>query len=225
MTKTGTEKPTSRITKTDAPKRERGRPTLEEVAEIDGQLLDYALQEFLRNGYGGTSMTRIVKAAGVSKTTLYSRFSSKEQLFRAIMYKQMDRALTATLLRLQTGSHNLEEGLLSYGERSLELSLKGSLLGVNRLVFAESHRFPELGVAAAERTQLGILQIADFIRRCAEADGKTCTDPKAPAEAFVLMLRGYYTNVMLSNRPEAPSVRTQWLKRTIHALISSHLEW
>ncbi|TCM15347.1 TetR family transcriptional regulator [Novosphingobium sp. PhB165] len=205
--------------------RARGRPTLEEVAEIDGQLLDVALQEFLRHGYGGTSMTRIVKAAGISKTTLYSRYSSKEQLFRAIMFQQMDHALSATLLQLQAGDADLEKGLLAYADRSLEISFSGGLLGVNRLIYSESHRFPELGIAAAERTQIGVQQIADFIRQCAAAKGKVPKDADGAAEAFILMLRGYYVNVMLTDRPVSRPVRQEWVRRAITAFISDASAW
>ena len=62
-------------------------------------MLDVALREFLQLGYGSTSMTRIVQAAGVSKTTLYSRYPSKEDLFRAIIYEQIDRLSPSTSLR------------------------------------------------------------------------------------------------------------------------------
>ena len=66
----------------EAPRRPRGRPKLEDVAQIESRLLDVALQEFLAEGYGGTSLTRIVKAAGISKTTLYTRLSSDRKSTR-----------------------------------------------------------------------------------------------------------------------------------------------
>lgn len=205
--------------------RSRGRPTLEQGAEIDGQVLDVALAEFLRHGYGGTSMARIVRTAGISKTTLYSRYSSKEQLFRAIMTRQMDRALGATLVQLQISETDLEKGLGAYADRSLEISFKGGLLGVNRLIYSESHRFPELGIAAAERTQIGVRQIADFIVHCAAARGSVPSDPYAVAEAFILMLRGYYVNLMLTDRPVARAARQDWVHRTVRAFIAGRDGW
>src|SRR3546814_5695128 len=47
--------------------------------------------EFCTHGYGATSLNQIVRAAGVSKTTLYARFASKNELFRAIMHEQIER--------------------------------------------------------------------------------------------------------------------------------------
>ena len=72
---------TAKVIKTRRP---RGRPRPEEVADIEDKLLTVALQEFQEQGYGAASVTRIVKTAGMSKTTLYSRYPSKEQLFRAL---------------------------------------------------------------------------------------------------------------------------------------------
>jgi AcrR family transcriptional regulator len=205
--------------------RSRGRPTLEVVAEIESHLLAIALKEFVKHGYGATSMTRIVKAAGISKTTLYSRFSSKEQLFRAIMERQIDRIGGATALRPQPGKPDLERGLKAYANRMLDLSLKGDLLEVNRLVYSESNRFPELGAAATERTEVGINQIAEFIQECAAADKLPCRNPRSAAEVFILMLRGWYVNVMLTNRKIAKEVREQWVDDAVHALLSARRDW
>jgi TetR/AcrR family transcriptional repressor of mexJK operon len=206
-------------------RRARGRPKLEDVATIESTLLDVALKEFVKHGYGATSMTKIVRAAEVSKTTLYSRFSSKEALFRAIMHQQIDRIGANAALKPNTGRPNLAQGLEAYANRMLDVSMKGSLLEVNRLVYSESQRFPELGIAAAERTEVGISQIADFIQECAAADGLPCRDPRMVAEVFIHMLRGWYVNVMLNNRKVSPATREQWVKRAVHALLSSRRDW
>lgn len=207
------------------PRRSRGRPTLEDVAKLENRLLAVALSEFVAHGYGGTSMRRIVKAAEISKTTLYSRFSSKEQLFRAIVRQQIDNFAAATSLRSDDGPLDLERGLTTYANRTLEISLKGDLLLVNRLIYSEALRFPELGAAAAERTQEGIRQIAEFIRERAVADGIPCSNPESIAEAFIHMLRGWYVNVMLGNGKTPAAQRKFWVDRAVHALISSRREW
>ncbi|HKY91249.1 MAG TPA: TetR/AcrR family transcriptional regulator, partial [Nevskiaceae bacterium] len=181
-------------------RRSAGRPRLEDVAAIDDRLVSIALKEFLAHGYGGASLSRIVRTAGMSKTTLYSRYASKDQLLRAIMAQQIARNDGAATLRLGAGKADLEGGLKAYANRVLEVNLEGEMMRINRLVYAESSRFPELGEGAAERTRLGIEQVARFIRECAEADGVPCADPDSVAEAFILMIRGWYVNVMLLDR-------------------------
>lgn len=203
----------------------RGRPRPEDVAIIESKLLHIALTEFLEHGYGGTSMARIVKAAGVSKTTLYSRFSSKEELFRAIVLQQIDDSSPSQLLKSEVGALNLEEGLKSYAKQMVKLNLHGELLGVNRLIYSESQRFPELGAAAAERTALGVKRISQFIRDCAIADGIGCKDPDIVAEVFILTLRGWFVNVLLSNRKVTAAAREAWIERAVNLLLSDRTNW
>jgi AcrR family transcriptional regulator len=209
----------------DSPVRTRGRPKLEDVAAIENRLLAVALAEFTADGYGGTSMARIIKAAGVSKTTLYSRFSSKEDLFRAIIRHQIERLAASTRLRSNVGAPDLIAGLQSYANGALEFSLRGEMLEVNRLIYSESQRFPELGMAAAEATEMGIAQITRFIAQCAEADGLACRDPRAVAEAFIFLLRGWYAHNMLRNRSVSKSRREQWVARAVNTLVSARSDW
>jgi TetR/AcrR family transcriptional repressor of mexJK operon len=209
---------------TPKPKR-LGRPRPEDVTAIENKLVDVALDEFLRHGYGGTSMNQIVKVAEVSKTTLYSRFASKEQLFRAIIHQQIDFLAPSAWLQSDVGPLDLEGGLKSYANHMLELSLQGALLGVNRLIYSESHRFPELGAAAAEKTALGIKRISGFIQDCSSADGIPCKDPEGVAEAFILMLRGWYVDVILINREVSAQQRKLWVERAVHALLSARSDW
>jgi AcrR family transcriptional regulator len=212
-----------RRTKT-SPRRPRGRPKLQDVVALEQTLLSIALQQFQSHGYGATSMNAIARAARVSKTTLYSRFPSKENLFRAIMQEQIHHVASHHALR-PTLKPDLAAGLEAYANHTVEQSLKGGLLQVNRLIFSESARFPELGVAAAERSRIGIDQIAEFIRECAAADGIPCKDAESVAEAFTFMLRGWYGNVMLENRKVLPSEREKWVRRAVRVLLSSRSEW
>lgn len=205
--------------------RSRGRPKLEDVAAIEGKLLAVALQEFLEHGYGGASMARIVKVLGISKTTLYSRFASKEALFRAIIHQQMDSMDPSASLHPQAGRLDLAQGLKAYANNMIELSLQGDLLGVNRLIYSESHRFPELGVAAADRSALGVQRISAFIRECALADGVACKDPDGAAEAFIFMIRGWYINAMLTGRAVPAAQHHQWVERAVHTLVSARADW
>lgn len=207
------------------PKRTRGRPTLQDAAAIDDALLSVALSEFMEHGYGGASMSRIAKLAKMSKATLYLRFSSKEDLFRAIMHKQIDRNEPATLLSTQSGPLSLEEGLRTYANRMLQLSFEGDMLAINRLIYSESHRFPEVGAAAAERTNQGIQRIAEFIRERAKLDGIPCKDPEIIAGVFIYAIRGWYVSHMLSNRTVSASLRGKWVKRAIRSLLASRHDW
>lgn len=47
-------------------------------------LLDGAMLQFTRHGFAKTSMSDIAKAAGVSRTSLYNAFATKDDVFRAL---------------------------------------------------------------------------------------------------------------------------------------------
>jgi len=208
----------------DPHRRTRGRPSAESMALIEREILHVALDQFVEHGYG-VSMAQIVKAAGISKTTLYSRFASKEELFRAIIRQQIERVAETMPLGSSKAYYDLEEGLENYANRTLEISLESSFIEVNRLIYSEARRFPELGVAAAERNQVGIEQLSEFIRYRAEADGVPCKDPTTVAEVLLFLMRGWYFNAMLTNSVIPTPDREDWVRRSIRTLIASRSEW
>jgi AcrR family transcriptional regulator len=206
-------------------RRTRGRPGPGEIEVIDSELLEGALREFLKTGYGGTSISQIVRAIGISKTTLYSRYPSKEVLFRAIISRQVERLSGFIALQVEGTWLEIGMGLRFYANRTLEISLEGELRQTNLLIYSEAHRFPELGAAAAERSRKGIEQISEFITQCAQRDGLALRDPEGVAEAFTFMLRGWYVNVLLTNTPVSAAAREAWVERAVHALLASRSEW
>lgn len=214
----------NQVPTTSAFRRQRGRPSVDDAATINDEILDIALQQFVRHGYG-VSMAQIVKVAGVSKTTMYSRFSSKEELFGAIMRKQIARVDETMPLGSPRSYHDLNTGLRNYANRTLEVSLETGFLEVNRLIYSEARRFPELGVAAAERADVGIAQLSEFIRCRAEIDGIPCNDPDGVAEVLIMLMRGWYLNAMLTNATVPVRVREDWVARSVRILISSRAEW
>lgn len=205
-------------------KRTRGRPSPDQQEAIESELLDGALREFVKSGYGGTSINKIVKALGISKTTVYARYPTKEALFRAIVLRQIDRLAAGSALSIDGTLLELGMGLRAYGNRTLEISL-GELREVNRLINAEAQRFPELGAAAAEHAQIGVRQIAEFIIQCAERDGVPVRNPYAIAEAFIFMNRGWYMDALLTGRDVTPAERERWVENAVHTLMADRASW
>ena len=56
------------------------------------QIVEGARQVFLSAGFDGASMNDIARTAGVSKGTLYAYFSSKDELFEAIIRGEFAQA-------------------------------------------------------------------------------------------------------------------------------------
>lgn len=205
-------------------RRTRGRPSTESGPLIEREILQVALDQFARHGYG-VSMNRIITAAGISKTTMYSRFASKEHLFRAIIRKQIDRVAETMPLGPPKAYYDLEPGLKNYANRTLEVSLERDFLEVNRLIYGEARRFPELAAAATERNRIGIDQLSTFIRNRAEVDGVPCKDPDTVAEILIFLMRGWYLQAMLSDAEISPEERQDWVDRSIRTLMAARSDW
>lgn len=74
-------------------------------------LLEAAMQVFTRLGYRKTSMEEVARAAQVSRQGLYLHFSTKEQLFRAMVTHYFDRALEGVDEALAAPDQPLSERL------------------------------------------------------------------------------------------------------------------
>jgi AcrR family transcriptional regulator len=68
---------TTSMSATDAPERKPGRPR---SARAHQAILDATLQLLAEEGYRGLSLEQVAARAGVGKTTIYRRWSSKQDL-------------------------------------------------------------------------------------------------------------------------------------------------
>ncbi|NEA23316.1 TetR/AcrR family transcriptional regulator [Actinomadura bangladeshensis] len=62
---------------------------------LDTRILDAALAEFETYGLRRVSVEDVAKRAGVARTTIYRRFTNKEQLLQAVILRECRRFLTA----------------------------------------------------------------------------------------------------------------------------------
>ncbi|MGE8567183.1 MAG: TetR family transcriptional regulator [Achromobacter sp.] len=108
-----------------------------------GQILHAALQEFSAAGYEGARMQDIARRAGLSKGGLYAHFSSKEDVFRALLEQHLTPArldARAMVDGSRTVRH-LAERLVDHLYASLA---NPAMIATMRLLLAESARVPHL---------------------------------------------------------------------------------
>ncbi|MEH2303666.1 MAG: TetR/AcrR family transcriptional regulator [Nostoc sp.] len=108
------------------------------------QILQGAMQEFLQNGYAGTSMDRVAVAAGVSKATVYSHFQDKEGLFKVLIEQLASKKFNPIF-----GAEPIEGEpatvLHHLGTKALEqMNNDQEHSAFMRVLIGESGRFPEL---------------------------------------------------------------------------------
>lgn len=63
--------------------------------DLDTRILDAALAEFTTYGLRRVSVEDVARRAGVARTTIYRRFTNKEQLLQAVNLREVRRFLTA----------------------------------------------------------------------------------------------------------------------------------
>ncbi|MBA2282080.1 MAG: TetR/AcrR family transcriptional regulator [Actinomycetota bacterium] len=71
--------------------------------ERQASILRGAAAAFARSGFAATSMDDVADACGVSRLILYRNFSSKEDLYRAVLQRVFDRQADVFVLALQRG--------------------------------------------------------------------------------------------------------------------------
>ncbi len=99
------------------------------------------MQEFLAHGFAGTSMDRVAATAGVSKATVYSHFTDKEGLFKALI-ERLARQKFNSLFSSEPLEGEPSEVLRQAGSKALQqMSQDWEHCALMRLVIGESARF------------------------------------------------------------------------------------
>jgi TetR/AcrR family transcriptional regulator, mexJK operon transcriptional repressor len=110
------------------------------------EVLDVATEYFLQHGYRGASINAMARSSGISKESIYRYFSSKQQLFEAVIgrelieYRRNLHRLDATLRSME-----LRAALVMVAETILGIITTDRTLALRRLIFDEATRSPEVG--------------------------------------------------------------------------------
>jgi TetR/AcrR family transcriptional repressor of mexJK operon len=107
------------------------------------ELLDIATEVFIEHGFEGASTNEIARRANCSKTTLYCRFPTKQELFIAVLERRMEEMFREVFKALPMDDP-LEDTLMEFGSRVLRIALSDEKIRLERVVSMEAERFPEL---------------------------------------------------------------------------------
>ena len=165
----------------------RLKPERDEKRE---HILKMAYAAFLSDGYAATSMSSIAARVGGSKATLYNYFSSKEELFAAVIEEKC-RDVQALFLDFHPDAADFRQVLIQLGERLVHMALRDDSIATFRLITAESARFPELGrLFYMGGRQRGKQILGDFFERAQKAGKLRPGNPKDMAVLFVELCKG-----------------------------------
>jgi TetR/AcrR family transcriptional repressor of mexJK operon len=151
-------------------------------------IVQAATRLFLTHNYRSVSMDKIAGAAPVSKATLYNHFTSKNELFAAVVSE-----LCTSLLQTLTLSEDddAEQTLQKIAASFVELLYSPDGLAMYRLVIAESHEFPELGQLIYDNGAcLALTQLETYLQQLQNSGCFHIPDTHFAADAFFSLLKG-----------------------------------
>jgi AcrR family transcriptional regulator len=167
--------------------RSRGRPQLRSDDETRAVIFEAARHEFAASGFAATSMDNVARRAGVSTKTLYRLIPNKSALFEAMVTDRLDRFVSVVRLRACDGS-NIEGALREALMACAELVLDGEVVALQRLILAESDKFPEFAEtfykSAMQRT---VATLAKWLRTQQERGLIKLGDADAETTAGMLL--------------------------------------
>ncbi len=182
-------------------------------------ILQAAEQAFLKSGFDAVSMDRIAELASVSKRTVYSNFSSKQDLFAAVIGKRCAGVLPnqdKIVGRLRRPPHaalvDLATDFLSaiYAKEQVELY---------KTVVAEARHSPEIGQIMFDgpimRTQL---VFETYLREEVKVGRLEIGDVSMAAALLIAMLKTNIHLRLLLNQPARVG------KKEIRTLVTSAVE-
>jgi TetR/AcrR family transcriptional repressor of mexJK operon len=110
------------------------------------EILSVASDYFLSHSYMGTSINAMARNSGISKESIYRYFSSKKELFEAVIVKELaDYQEKLRFLNFEVDSIALNVALIRTAETILGAVSSNRTLGLRRLIFHETIRSPDIG--------------------------------------------------------------------------------
>jgi TetR/AcrR family transcriptional repressor of mexJK operon len=185
------------------------------------KILAAAKTAFLELGYADASMDVVARRASASKTTVYSRFPSKEALFAATIAGECGR-WGLGFAPEDFDAATIEEALLAIGRRYLGLVWSPDALRIRQIVMGEASKFPELARAYLDAgpRRVWTLLAALFARAAARGAARV-DDPAFAAEQFLAALRSRsdYELVLGLREPPPPAEVEAFLADAIRLFV------
>ena len=134
----------------------------------NSKLQKVAANLFLKHGYEGVTVDKIVEEAGGSKSTVYSEFGGKCGLFISRI-ESLCRASNDPLADIDYAGLDLEQSLKKLAFHILKLITSKRSIELHRLAIGEAVNCPEVGIAwytyGPARTASFIKEVIEHHRR------------------------------------------------------------
>ncbi len=201
-----------------------GRPPAKQAAARLDKILSAAAELFLQEGFDRASVASIAKLAGASKETLYSRFSTKEELFEAVIARKTD-ILLQQFSRVLVQKQSIEKVLTLYGSNLLDFMLLPEMQRLNRTLISAAPQFPELAGKfwrlCPEREQN---QLAEYLKSQVDSGALMLSDTAKGAELFFSLCLGQFLShaYMRVRKPPNPKERKRHIGTAVDMFLAAY---
>jgi AcrR family transcriptional regulator len=163
-----------------------GRPSRQQAAQLGERILNAATHLFLSHGYGATSIEAVARRARISKRTFYHRFPDKPALFVAVVHRIIEGLRPPADMPPLEG--DLREVLRRLAGLILHAALSPQAIALNRMIVAESGRFPQLAAVTTGATEEAIRLIVGILEGEVRAKRLALANPTFAAQQFLYMI-------------------------------------
>ncbi len=146
-----------------------------------------ATRLFLERGFGAVSMDELAGAAGVARRTLYNQFTSKEEIFRA-MLGNVARQLEAAFPPGIETQGDVESVLSAIAQIILDLHKNRDYVGFLRMVIADSRQFPWIALEFAAVMDPQTERFTRYLTHLTTMGVLDCRNPTLAAHQFMGVL-------------------------------------
>ena len=166
-------------------------------------IVEAAAEAFRERGFEAASMADVAVRVGGSKATLYNYFSSKEQLFAAVMLKAAKTQAGPIFEKFRIDP-DLEPALLRFGREYLPFVLSPEILAIARMCAADGERTGVGRIVNEVGIKVAWGKVAERLQQAMDEGALRKADPWQAA----MHLKGLLEAGILDRRLKGCSVET-----------------
>lgn len=175
-----------------------GRPTRAQAEQRHRELLDRALEMFVERGFENTTIRDIAADVGMTRRTVYARYSDKRELFKATVEHAVKQIIVPVEVLPAAEEDDLEACLIAVARLRIANVMTPTGLRFQRFLNTESYRFPEIVNAAYGRITHPVIEyVAELLRRHNALGTTDVEDPRMAAAALMNMVVGVPVRMVL----------------------------
>jgi AcrR family transcriptional regulator len=164
------------------------------ASEKETQILDAAARVFAQYGFRKTNMGDILREAGVARATLYKYFGSKDEVFHAVLMREMGEIRDAVRGAVEGEATTAEKLRVAVITHTDAIRRKINVLRVS--LDATSHIMSKWKGETEELTRRALELYAGILRGGIESGEIRGEDPMKIALLLLYMLKGLFLGVL-----------------------------